>query len=34
VSERDAIEELSDLFLFLADNDFAGYSPTYEQLAR
>ena len=34
VSERTAIEELSDLFLFLADNDFGGYSPTYEQLAR
>ena len=34
VSERDAIEELSDLFLFLADHDFAGYSPIYEQLAR
>ena len=34
VSERDAIEELSDLFVFLADHDFAGYSPTYEQLAR
>ena len=34
VSERDAIEELSDLFVFLADNDFAGYSPAYEQLAR
>lgn len=34
VSERDPVEELSDLFVFLADNDFAGYSPTYEQLAR
>lgn len=34
VSERTAIEELSNLFVFLADHDFAGYSPTYEQLAR
>lgn len=34
VSERTAIEELSDIFVFLADHDFAGYSPTYEQLAR
>lgn len=34
MSERDAIEELSDLFVFLADNDFAGYSPLYEQIAR
>ena len=34
VSERTAIEELSDIFVFLADNDFAGYSPAYEQLAR
>jgi hypothetical protein len=34
VSDRAAIEELSELFVFLADNDFAGYSPVYEQLAR
>ena len=34
VSDREAIEELSQLFVFLADNDFAGYSPIYEQLAR
>ena len=34
VSEREAIEEISDLFLFLADHDFAGYSPIYERLAR
>ena len=34
MSERDAIEELSELFVFLADNDFAGYSPLYEQIAR
>ena len=34
VSDRAAIEELSELFVFLADNDFAGYSPIYEQLAR
>lgn len=34
VSERDAIEELSDLFVFLADTDFADYCPIYEQLAR
>lgn len=34
MSERDAIEELSDLFVFLADNDFAGYSVVYERLAR
>ena len=34
MSERDAIEELSELFVFLAENDFAGYSPLYEQIAR
>lgn len=34
VSEHDAIEELSDLFVFLADTDFADYCPIYEQLAR
>ncbi len=34
VSNREDIEELSQLFVFLADNDFAGYSPVYEQLAR
>ncbi len=34
MSEREPIEELSDLFIFLADNDFAGYSPLYEQIAR
>ena len=34
VSGHDAIEELSDLFVFLADTDFADYCPIYEQLAR
>ncbi len=34
VSDRAAIEELSELFVFLADHDFAGYSAIYEQLAR
>lgn len=34
MSERDPIEELSALFLVLADMDFAGYSPLYESLAR
>lgn len=27
-------DELRTLFLFLADHDFAGYSPTYERIAR
>ena len=30
----DRIEELSTLFAFLADHDFRGYSPLYEQIAR
>ncbi len=30
----DVIEELSALFVFLADTDFHGYSPIYERLAR
>ena len=30
----EAIDELSELFLFLAENDFSGYSPVYESLAR
>jgi hypothetical protein len=34
VIDHDAIEELSDLFVFLADTDFADYCPIYEQLAR
>ena len=34
VSEPTASEELASLFLFLADNDFAGYCLIYEQLAR
>ena len=34
VERGEAIEELSELFTFLADNDFAGYSPIYERLAR
>ena len=34
VTDREAIEELSGLFLFLADNDFPEYSPIYERLAR
>lgn len=34
VSEHDPIEELSELFLVLADNDFTGYCPVYEELAR
>lgn len=34
MSDRDSVEELSDLFVFLADHDFAGYSPIYEKIAR
>ena len=34
VREPGATDELSDLFMFLADHDFAGYCPIYERLAR
>ena len=34
MSERDPVDELSDLFVFLADNDFADYCPIYEIIAR
>ena len=34
VNGDEAIDELSELFLFLAENDFSGYSPVYESLAR
>jgi hypothetical protein len=34
VSDAASIDELSALFLFLADTDLVGYSPRYEQLAR
>ncbi len=34
VVATDPIDELASLFLFLAETDFAGYSPLYENLAR
>jgi len=34
VPSHDVIEELSALFVFLADTDLHGYSPIYERLAR
>ncbi|MEX1218541.1 MAG: DUF2332 domain-containing protein [Acidimicrobiales bacterium] len=34
MSTIDHLEELSELFLFMADADFGGYCPLYEQLAR
>lgn len=34
MSKPSATDELSALFVFLADTDFAGYSPVYERLAR
>jgi len=34
VPEPDRIDELAALFTFLADTDFAGYSPLYERIAR
>ena len=34
VDEADRISELSGLFAFLAETDYAGYSPLYERMAR
>ena len=34
MTDPDRIDELSALFAFLADADFAGYSPLYERIAR
>ena len=34
MEESDRIAELSALFMFLAEHDFAGYSPLYERIAR
>ena len=34
MSDARPTAELRDLFLFLAEHDFAGYSPTYERIAR